>query len=98
GSGPAYFFLLAEALASAGEQLGLPREVAQHLASKTCVGAGAMLAQSDESPEQLRLRVTSPGGTTQAAIESFERSGLRDMVLRAAKAAENRGRELADAT
>jgi pyrroline-5-carboxylate reductase len=98
GSGPAYFFLLAEALASAGEQMGLPREVALQLASKTCVGAGAMLAQSDESPEQLRLRVTSPGGTTEAAIESFQQGGLGDLVLRAAKAAENRGRELADAT
>lgn len=98
GSGPAYFFLLTEALAKAGEQMGLPREIAQQLARKTCVGAGAMLAQSDEGTEQLRLRVTSPGGTTQAAIESFELSGLRDMVLRAAQAAENRGRELADAT
>lgn len=95
GSGPAYFFLLTEALARAGEELGLPPEVAQQLASKTCIGAGAMLAQATESPAELRHRVTSPGGTTQAAIESFEQGGLRDIVLRAAKAADDRGRELA---
>lgn len=95
GSGPAYFFLLTEALARAGEQLGLPAEIAQQLASKTCVGAGAMLAQAVESPEQLRLRVTSPGGTTQAAIDSFEQGGFRELVLQAATAARTRGRELA---
>lgn len=95
GSGPAYFFLLTEALASAGEELGLPKEVAQQLASKTCVGAGAMLAEASESAAELRQRVTSPGGTTQAAIECFEQGGLRDIVLRAAKAADDRGRELA---
>lgn len=95
GSGPAYYFLLTEALARAGEALGLPAEVAQKLASKTCVGAGAMLAQASESPEELRRRVTSPGGTTEAAIESFEHDGIRELVGRATQAAEQRGRELA---
>ncbi len=97
GSGPAYYFLLTEALAKAGEALGLPAEVAQRLASKTCVGAGAMLANAPESPEELRKRVTSPGGTTQAAIEAFEQGGLRDLVLQAARAADQRGKELSGA-
>lgn len=95
GSGPAYFFLLTEALATAGVELGLPKDVAQQLASKTCVGAGAMLAQNSETAAELRHRVTSPGGTTEAAIKSFEQDGLRDIVWRAAKAADDRGRELA---
>lgn len=97
GSGPAYFFLLAEALANAGEQLGLPADVASKLAVKTCIGAGAMLADTLDSPAELRKRVTSPGGTTQAAIESFEKGGLRELVLEAAKSAEQRGLELSQA-
>jgi len=95
GSGPAYYFLLTEALAQAGESLGLPAAVARQLAIRTCVGAGAMLAQSAESPEQLRKRVTSPGGTTQAAIEAFEKGNLRHLVAAAVAAAERRGKELA---
>jgi pyrroline-5-carboxylate reductase len=94
GSGPAYFFLLTEALAKAGEQLGLPAEVAQALARQTCVGAGAMLAQASETAEELRQRVTSPGGTTQAAIEAFEQGGLRQLVDRAVRSADQRGKEL----
>jgi len=94
GSGPAYFFLLAEALAKAGEQLGLPADVASQLATKTCIGAGAMLAKTPDGPTELRKRVTSPGGTTQAAIESFEQGGLRELVLKAVKSAEQRGFEL----
>ncbi len=94
GSGPAYFFLLTEALAKAGEQLGLPREVARQLATQTCVGAGAMLAQAPEGAEELRNRVTSPGGTTQAAVEAFEKGGLRQLVQQAVQAADSRGKEL----
>jgi pyrroline-5-carboxylate reductase len=98
GSGPAYFFLLTEALAKAGEALGLPAKVAQQLASKTCVGAGAMLAKASEDPADLRKHVTSPGGTTEAAIAAFEEGGLRQLVLKAARAADQRGKELSGAT
>lgn len=98
GSGPAYFFLLTEALANAGQQLGLSAEVAQALARQTCVGAGAMLAQASESAEELRRRVTSPGGTTQAAIEAFEHGGLRKLVEQAVQAADRRGKKLSQAS
>ena len=71
GSGPAYFFLLVEALEEAAVAQGLPREAARELAAQTCLGAGRMLRESDVAPSELRRRVTSPGGTTQAALESF---------------------------
>jgi pyrroline-5-carboxylate reductase len=95
GSGPAYFFLLAEAMARAGERLGLPEEVARELAERTCTGAGAMLGASPDHAAALRRRVTSPGGTTQAAIETLENGGFTELVYRAAAAAERRGKELA---
>jgi pyrroline-5-carboxylate reductase len=94
GSGPAYVFLLAEAMQAAGEAEGLPAEAARMLALHTILGAGRMLTEGDEPPAELRCRVTSPGGTTQAAIESFERDGFRDAVARAIHAATRRGREL----
>jgi pyrroline-5-carboxylate reductase len=94
GSGPAYFFLLAEALADAGVRLGLPAEVSCKLAEMTCAGAGAMLKSSNAGAAELRRRVTSPGGTTQAALEIFERGKLADLVFDAAAAAEQRGKEL----
>jgi len=100
GSGPAYYFLLTEALAQAGEVLGLPADIARQLANKTCIGAGAMMAQADKTgdgPAALRQRVTSPGGTTQAAIEAFERGGLRKLVVDATQAARQRGVELSEA-
>jgi pyrroline-5-carboxylate reductase len=95
GTGPAYFFLLAEALAAAARELGLPAETSDRLASITCFGAGAMLASSPGEAEELRLRVTSPGGTTQAAMVVMENGEFRDLVFRAAEAARNRSRELA---
>lgn len=95
GSGPAYFFLLAECLAQAGTKLGLPEDIARQLAEQTCSGAGAMLEQADEDAAELRRRVTSPGGTTQAALETFEQGGFAALVLAAAEAAERRGKELA---
>lgn len=101
GSGPAYFFLLTEALIQAGESLGLPANIARQLASKTCIGAGAMLAQAShagDGPAELRLRVTSPGGTTEAAVEAFEQGGLRKLVLEAAQAARQRGKKLSAAS
>lgn len=95
GSGPAYYYLFTEALADAGTDLGLPRETARRLAVHTARGAGAMMLESDAELETLRRRVTSPGGTTQAAIERFEAGGLRTLVADAAGAAVCRGRELA---
>jgi pyrroline-5-carboxylate reductase len=97
GSGPAYFFLLAEALAAAGEALGLPADTSAMLANHTCNGAGEMLVSGESGAAELRRRVTSPGGTTQAALESFEHSGFREIVEQAARAARDRGRELAAA-
>lgn len=94
GSGPAYVFLLAEALSKAGEGLGLPRDVAEGLARQTLDGAGRMLSQSDESPGVLRERVTSPGGTTEAALKVFNQHGFSDIVKSALEAASQRSKEL----
>ena len=94
GSGPAYVFLLAEAMIAAGEAEGLPPDAARALALQTVLGAARMLVESGEAPDELRKRVTSPNGTTQAALESFERDGFRAIVARAIHAARERGREL----
>ena len=95
GTGPAYFFLLTEALAAAARELGLPAETANRLASITCFGAGAMVASSPGEADELRRRVTSPGGTTQAAMVVMNDGKFRELVFRAAKAARDRSRELA---
>lgn len=95
GSGPAYVFLLSEALQAAGRAQGLDADTARDLANQTLLGAARMLAESGEEAATLRQRVTSPGGTTQAALESFEADGFRDIVARAVDAATRRGRELA---
>ena len=95
GTGPAYYFLLTEILAAAAESFGLPAETADRLASITCFGAGAMLAGSPGEAAELRRRVTSPGGTTQAAMAIMEEGKFRDLVHRAAEAARDRSRELA---
>lgn len=97
GSGPAYVFLLAEAMQAAGEAQGLAPAAARALVNQTLLGAATMLSRSDESAEVLRARVTSPGGTTQAAIETFETGGLRPLVAAAIAAATERGRELSAA-
>jgi len=95
GSGPAYVFLLAEALAAAGKAVGLGPAVADALARETIVGAGALLGQIAESPTELRKAVTSPGGTTAAAIDVLMASGgLPDLMRRAVEAAAKRGAEL----
>jgi pyrroline-5-carboxylate reductase len=97
GSGPAYVFLLAECLARAGERAGLPSELAARLARATVAGGGAMLARSDASAAELRRDVTSPGGTTAAALEVLmAEPGLEDLLARAVAAAARRSRELAD--
>lgn len=96
GSGPAYVFHLAEALAAAGEAAGLAPELAAKLAQSTVAGAGELMRQSDLSPEQLRKNVTSPHGTTQAALEVLMgEGGFPDLLKRAVRAATERSRELA---
>jgi pyrroline-5-carboxylate reductase len=97
GSGPAYVFLLAEAMAAAGQKQGLPAETAQQLANQTLLGAARMLTESDDDAATLRKRVTSPGGTTQAAIETFQQGGFAELVERAVAAAAKRGGELSAA-
>lgn len=96
GSGPAYVFLLIEAMAEAGVAEGLAPEVAMKLARQTVAGAAEMAATSDEGPGALRLNVTSPGGTTAAALEVLmhEEDGLRQLVRRAVRAAAARSLEL----
>ncbi|MGH8234393.1 MAG: pyrroline-5-carboxylate reductase [Rhodanobacteraceae bacterium] len=94
GSGPAYFFLLVEAMEDAAVELGLPRDIARALAAQTCLGAGHMLANGDETAAILRERVTSPHGTTAAALETFEKGAFRDLVERALAAAQQRGAEM----
>jgi pyrroline-5-carboxylate reductase len=98
GSGPAYVFLLAEAMVDAGISEGLPADAARTLALQTILGAARMLTE-DGAPDaaELRRRVTSPNGTTQAAIEAFEAGGLRALVASAIHAARERGRELSAA-
>jgi pyrroline-5-carboxylate reductase len=95
GSGPAYFFFLVEAMIDAGILLGLPRAVAAELIVQTAVGSAQMLRDSGEHPVQLREAVTSPGGTTIAAIRELENHGVRAALLAALEAARDRSRELA---
>lgn len=96
GSGPAYFFLLVEALEDAGASLGLPRDVARQLATHTALGAGRMLTESPDPPARLREQVTSKGGTTAAALAVLEDAGVRDIFAAAIAAAARRSTELAD--
>ncbi|CAA7624515.1 Pyrroline-5-carboxylate reductase [Candidatus Terasakiella magnetica] len=97
GSGPAYVFLLAETMAAAGAAQGLPPDLATRLARATVAGAGELLRLSDESSEQLRKNVTSPGGTTAAALGVLmaEGRGVPDLMAEAVAAATRRGKELA---
>ena len=94
GSGPAYVFLLAEALVEAGVSEGLDREVSRLFTVETLLGSARLLAETGESPEVLRAAVTSPGGTTAAALQVFETRGFRASVLEAVTAAAARSREL----
>jgi pyrroline-5-carboxylate reductase len=96
GSGPAYVFLLAEALAEAGVRAGLPAELAARLARATVAGAGIMLEQRPESPATMRENVTSPGGTTAAALKVLmSEHGLSTLMREAVEAATRRSGELA---
>jgi pyrroline-5-carboxylate reductase len=94
GSGPAYVFLLAEALIEGGVLNGLPREVATALVHQTVLGAGRLLVDGEEGAEALRAAVTSPGGTTAAGLRALERHSVRGAVLDAVTAATERSREL----
>lgn len=95
GSGPAYYFLLMEAMETAARELGLNESQARLLILQTALGAAKIALESNESPAQLRQRVTSPGGTTQAAIQSFEEGGFTALVSKAIHAAHNRSVSMA---
>jgi len=94
GSGPAYFFYLIEAMVAAGVAEGLDPDVALQLAVQTCRGASELLTRSDDGPEVLRARVTSPGGTTQAAVEALDAAGVKGALVAAVRRAAERSREL----
>ncbi len=94
GSGPAYFFLLMESMQKAALELGLSEEVASLLVQQTALGAAKIALESPDSPGQLRANVTSPGGTTQRAIEVFQQGGFEALVIKALKAARDRSIEM----
>ncbi|HXR02410.1 MAG TPA: pyrroline-5-carboxylate reductase [Pseudomonas sp.] len=96
GSGPAYFFLLIEAMTAAGVKLGLSHDVAEQLAEQTALGAARMATESDVDAAELRRRVTSPAGTTEAAIKSFQADGFEAIVEKALSAAAHRSAEMAE--
>ena len=94
GSGPAYYFLLMEAMEKAAIALGLDQVTASLLVQQTALGAAKIALESSESPEQLRKRVTSPGGTTQRAIDVFDEGGFTALVSKALHAARDRSIEM----
>ncbi|VVP93051.1 Pyrroline-5-carboxylate reductase [Pseudomonas fluorescens] len=96
GSGPAYFFLLIEAMTAAGVKLGLPADIAAQLTLQTALGAAHMAVSSDVDAAELRHRVTSPAGTTEAAIKSFQANGFEALVEKALGAAAHRSAEMAE--
>jgi pyrroline-5-carboxylate reductase len=94
GSGPAYVYIMIEALSDAGVRVGLTRDVALRLAAQTVMGSALMVIQSGEHPGALKDKVTSPGGTTIAGIDALEKSGFRSALIEAVKAATKRSEEL----
>jgi len=96
GSGPAYFFLVMEAMQAAAQQMGLAPDAARLLTLQTAFGAARMALESSDPPATLRQRVTSPGGTTERALQVLEDGGIRDLFARALKAARARSVELSD--
>jgi pyrroline-5-carboxylate reductase len=94
GSGPAYFFYLVEAMAEAGAKLGLSEEAALFLARETCLGAGKLMSESADPPAELRRKVTSPGGTTFAAITKMDEAKMKDTIDAAVKAAASRSKDM----
>lgn len=95
GSGPAYFFLVMEAMMAAGQALGLSESVARQMTLQTALGAAHMAITSDAGPAELRRRVTSPGGTTERALGIFEQGELRELFAKALQGAYQRSKELA---
>ena len=94
GSGPAYFFYMIEALVKAGNEIGLPLEVAQELVLQTMLGAGYLVLETGQAPDDLRRMVTSPGGTTAAALRRLEEGGFSALIRGAVRAAYDRAQEL----
>lgn len=96
GSGPAYFFYMMEAMQAAGEELGLPAEIAKKLTLQTALGAAKMAIDSDVDADELRRRVTSPNGTTEAAINTFDAENMSQAIKKALYAADKRSKSLAE--
>jgi pyrroline-5-carboxylate reductase len=96
GSGPAYIFLIVDALADAGVKMGLARQDALFLSTQTVLGAAKLLLETQEHPGQLKDKVTSPGGTAIAGLATLEEGGLRTTLIRAVEAATNRSKELGE--
>jgi pyrroline-5-carboxylate reductase len=96
GSGPAYMFLIIEALADAGVKVGLARHNAQALAAQTVLGSAKLLLETNEHPGRLKDMVTSPGGTAIAGLHTLEAGGLRTTLMNAVEVATNRSRELGE--
>jgi pyrroline-5-carboxylate reductase len=96
GSGPAYIFLIVDALADAGVKMGLAREEALFLSTQTVLGAAKLLMETREHPGQLKDKVTAPGGTAIAGLATLEEGGLRTTLIHAVEAATNRSRELGE--
>jgi len=94
GSGPAYVFFLTEAMAKAGVTLGLTEQQASQLARETVIGAAALLERSKDAPDELRRKVTTPNGTTHAAIESMQKQNFADIITQALTAAAKRSKEM----
>jgi len=94
GSGPAYVYVMIEALSDAGVRVGLPRDLSLKLAAQTVMGAAKMVLVEYEHPARLKDQVTSPGGTTIAGLDALERAGFRSAIIEAVKAATNRAEEL----
>ena len=94
GSGPAYLFYFVEVLARAGVKAGLSPEQSDFLARKTIIGAAKLLEETGLTPDELRRNVTSPGGTTEAALKTFEKLGFEEIMEKAVRAARDRAREL----
>ena len=94
GSGPAYFFLMVEALVEAAVEIGLPPDTARELVVQTMLGSARFIRESGEAPAELRRKVTSPGGTTASALAQFEEGAFRELVGKAVRAAYQRAGEL----
>ena len=97
GSGPAYYFLFMEVMEKVGTELGLDAKTAQQLTAQTALGAAKMALKSGTTTQDLRQRVTSPGGTTEQAIKAFQEGGLAELIEKAMHAAVRRSIELAEA-